>query len=317
MPSFPQPKFPYTVNVAKEIKALRAYQNSKLDLKIPASTSRNLRIATWNIANFGEQQRQPEHLKIIAEIISWFDLIAIQETKENYKQFEEVVRILKKPYTFIFSDEGGNKERLAFIYNADKVRLLQEVAELAIPPDAYKNIKLPGIEAKFSGFDRSPYMASFQVGKFKFTLLNVHLYFGDDSEAASIHRRCLEAFCVGRWAERRSKSECAYTRNVFAMGDFNLPKVDVSDKVYNALVAKGLQVPDHSTKIYSNINNDKMYDQIAFLPGLKNRIASTGVFPFDNVIFPDLYKSKTQEQFRGYLKYYISDHRPMWTELKV
>ena len=59
MPSFPLPSFPYKVNVAKEINALRKYRDSKPELKIADSHSKNLRIATWNIANFGEQLRQP------------------------------------------------------------------------------------------------------------------------------------------------------------------------------------------------------------------------------------------------------------------
>ena len=195
--------------------------------------------------------------------------------------------------------------------------VLEEIAELAVPPNDYKNIKLPGIATTFNGFDRTPYMVGFQAGNFRFTLLNVHLYFGHDSKAASINRRCLEAFCVARWAALRSKSKYAYTTNVLALGDFNLPKTDLTDKVFNALSAKGLQLPQHSTKVYSNINNDMAYDQIAFLPGLKSKIIQHGVFSYDNVIFSDLYNSKTKEQFKNYLKYYISDHRPMWLELDV
>ena len=87
--------------------------------------------------------------------------------------------------------------------------------------------------------------------------------------------------------------------------------------MYKALLAKGLMLPDHSSKIYSNINNDKSYDQIAFLPGLQNLITAHGIFPYDNVIFADLYKSQSATQFKGYLKYYISDHRPMWMELTI
>lgn len=317
MPSFPLPSFPYKVNVAKEINALRKYRDSKPELKIADSHSKNLRIATWNIANFGEQLRQPPHLKIIAEIISWFDLIAIQETKENCLHLQEVAKMAGKTYRLIFSDEGGNNERIAFIYKSDKVKVLEEVAELAISPNDYKNIKLKGIDGNFAGFDRSPYMVSFQVNKFAFSLLSVHLYFGDDSKKESIDRRCLEAYCIARWADSRSKSKYAYTTNVLAMGDFNLPKVDGKDKVYTALLARGLELPEHSSKIYSNLNNDKAYDQIAFLPGLKRRIISSGIFPFDNIVFADLFKTKTPEEFRSYVRYYMSDHRPMWMELEV
>jgi hypothetical protein len=60
-----------------------------------------------------------------------------------------------------------------------------------------------------------------------------------------------------------------------------------------------------------------MYDQIGFLPDAKTRIISQGVFPFDNAVFADIYQNKTKAEFKGYIKYFISDHRPMWMELNI
>ena len=93
--------------------------------------------------------------------------------------------------------------------------------------------------------------------------------------------------------------------------------VDEKDPVYKALVQKGLQLPDHTSKVYSNLNDDKAYDQIAFLPGMKSAILSHGVFPFDNALFAEVYKTKTPAEFRSFVKYFISDHRPMWMELTI
>jgi endonuclease/exonuclease/phosphatase family metal-dependent hydrolase len=317
MPSFPKPNFEHKVSLAKEIKALREYRDKVPGMYVPASHQDNFVFATWNIANLGEQDRQKEHLKIIAELISWYDLVAIQETKENSEHLQTLVAFLGKHYKFIFSDKGGNNERLTFIYNSNKVILREEVAELAIPPSELKHVKLPGVEERFEGFDRSPYMVSFKVKNFDFTLLNVHLYFGDESEAASMNRRCLEAFCVGRWADLRSKSKHAFSPNVFALGDFNLPKIDPKNPVYKALSSRGLQLPEHSSKIYSNISNDRHYDQIAFLPGMKSNIISHGIFPYDNAAFAEIYQNRSAAQFKSYLRYYISDHRPMWMELNI
>lgn len=317
MPSFPKPTFSHTVNLNKELNAIRTYMNSKPDLKIPKATSKTLRIATWNIANLGEQDRTDNHLKIIAEIISWFDIIAVQETKENYEHFKKIVGFAGTKYKFIFSDAAGNNERLAFIYDSNKVKVLEEVAEYAIPPSDYSDIKITGVTDTFKGFDRSPFLVSFDTGSYQFTLMTVHLYYGDDSDAKKIGRRCLEAYAVARWADLRSKSKYTYNniKDVFAMGDFNLPKVDKDDVVYKALVKRGLQLPDHTSLVYSNISNDQQYDQIAFLPGSKSRILSDGIFPFDNAVFADIYNNRTPGEFRGYIKYYISDHRPMWIEL--
>ncbi|MEP7264848.1 MAG: endonuclease/exonuclease/phosphatase family protein [Bacteroidota bacterium] len=319
MPSFPKPSFTHTVNLPKEIKAVRDYMKSDPALKIPAATSKTLRVATWNIANLGEQDREDAHLKIIAEIISWFDLIAVQETKENYEDFKKIVKFAGTKYKFIFSDAAGNNERLAFIYDSNKVKVLEEVAEYAIPPSDYGDIKITGVTATFNGFDRSPFLVSFAAGSFQFTLMTVHLYYGDDADPKKLGRRCLETYAVARWADLRSKSKYTYNniKDVFALGDFNLPKINKDDAVYKALVKRGLQLPDHTSLVYSNINNDQQYDQIAFLPGTKSRILSDGVFPFDNAVFADIFNSKTAVAFRGYIKYYISDHRPMWMELDI
>jgi len=319
MPSFPKPKFSHTVNLSKEIQALRNYMKSDAALKIPSATNKSLRIATWNIANLGEQDREDSHLKIIAEIVSWFDLIAVQETKENYEHFKKIVGFAGAKYKFIFSDAAGNNERLAFIYDSNKLKVLEEVAEYAIPPSDYGDIKITGVAARFNGFDRSPFLVSFSAGNFQFTLMTAHLYYGDDDDPKKLGRRCLEAYAIGRWADLRSKSKYTYNgiTDVFALGDFNLPKIDKDDIIYKALVNRGLQLPEHTSLVYSNINNDQQYDQIAFLPGTKSRILSHGIFPFDNAAFADIFNTKTAAAFRGYIKYYISDHRPMWIELDI
>ena len=76
----------------------------------------------------------------------------------------------------------------------------------------------------------------------------------------------------------------------------------------------------------SNLGNDKTYDQIAFAPtALKNRIVSHGVFDFDAVVFASKWKllartrtdAKTLKAFNPYLRRYLSDHRPIWVELRT
>lgn len=317
MPAFPKPKFSYAVNVTKEKNNLKTFRDTKPGRAIPAKKNDKLLLATWNIANLGLQDRNDEHYRLIAEVISWFDLISIQEVNDDLEGLRELQKHLPG-YNTIFTDEGGNNERMAYLYDSSKVSTTEKFGELSIPPSEYKNIKLPGVASKFEGFDRNPYLASFKANKLELILLNVHLYFGKESEKKSIERRCLEAFCVSRWADLRRKSKYCYTPNIIALGDFNLPKKEESDPVYKALKAKGLELPDHSTKIYSNISDDAAYDQIAFFPGLKNILTgNSGVFDFDGGIFPDLYASKTAAEFRAYLRYYMSDHRPMWMELDI
>jgi hypothetical protein len=47
-------------------------------------------------------------------------------------------------------------------------------------------------------------------------------------------RRCLEAYAVARWADLRRENPNAYAPNILALGDFNLPLREESDRVYQA-----------------------------------------------------------------------------------
>ena len=78
-------------------------------------------------------------------------------------------------------------------------------------------------------------------------------------------------------------------------------------------------VPLHSTRIYSNLSNDKEYDQIMFFPGHTKQdfTGNMGIFDFDGALFPDLWQTRTEKQFRSFLRYYISDHRILWAEFKI
>ena len=92
-------------------------------------------------------------------------------------------------------------------------------------PSDLKNVILPETTvAKFAGFDRNPYIVSFQARTMVFCLVNVHLYYGDDTAIEAIERRALEAFAVAQWCKRESKSHYALTPIIAALGDFNLPK---------------------------------------------------------------------------------------------
>ncbi len=229
MPAFPKPDFDYKVVVAKELKNLETYKNTKPGRLIPESKPTNLLLATWNIANLELQKREAAHYKIITKIISRFDIIAMQEINDNLEGFRALQKELPKKYKAVFTDASGNNERMAYLYNSEKISQLEKIGEIAVAAEDLENVNLPGIQSKFSGFSRSPFLATFRVKKFDFALVNVHLYFGDDTEKKSIERRTLETYCVARWADLRRKSKYAFTQNIIALGDFNLPKVEKGD----------------------------------------------------------------------------------------
>ena len=315
MPPFPKPTVAYDYDLTAQLKAIRDYAKQP-SRAIPAPAPDRLRIATWNVANLGVQERRDKDYRLIAEIMSWFDLVAVQEVNNNLGGIRSVHAHLPARYRLLYSDASGNDERLTYLYDASRVRLLEEIGEVAPAPSTYRYITLPGVGQTFSGFDRNPYLATFTCGSFTFSLVNVHLYFGSDSTIAK-NRRSLETYAVARWADIRRKSSGAFTHDVIPLGDFNLPKRQPGDPIYEALIKRGLQLPPHSTQIGSSIATDATYDQIAFFPGeTQDDFVQAGVFDFDGGVFGDLWSSH-QNDFLGYLRYYLSDHRPLWAVFRV
>ncbi len=321
MPTFKKPTFAYTYSVSAERKHLRDWRDTAPGRAIPEKKASRLLVATWNIANLGAQDRRPKDHALLAEIVSWFDIVAVQEVRDDLSGLRGILEHLPARWRMLVSDASGNDERLAFLYDGDKVEQLEKVGEIGIPVSELEDIRLPGVAQAFRGFDRNPYLASFRAGQFRFVLVNVHLFFGSDDDPADMNRRALEAYAVGRWADLRTRDKDAYARDIIALGDFNLPKVQSGQPVYAALRRRGLVVPQHSTEIGSNLAGDMHYDQIMFFPGQTEGefTGKLGVFDFDGAIFPSLWQQVGQDlvPFRNYLRYYVSDHRPMWAEFRA
>src|SRR5678815_5551068 len=67
----------------------------------------NLLLATWNIRELGNTKyggHTPESLYYIAEIISAFDLVAVQEVRDNVAPFRRVRSLLGPWWKFLVSD---------------------------------------------------------------------------------------------------------------------------------------------------------------------------------------------------------------------
>jgi hypothetical protein len=83
MVSFEKPKYTFPFKYKSEITSLL---NHKKHRGVPDKNSDKLLICTWNIANLGLHKRQTDHYRIIAEILSWFDIIAIQEVYDDLSE---------------------------------------------------------------------------------------------------------------------------------------------------------------------------------------------------------------------------------------
>ena len=310
-----KPDFPYELDFTAELEHIQDHQ---IHRKIPAATDTNLLIATWNLTNFGVQERENDHLEIMAEIIKPFDVVAIQEVADDLGHFETLVSTLGSDWDTIYTDIAGNQERLGYLFNRKRIVPTGLAAELAMRGYERRRITIQvgdvEEEQEFEGFNRNPFIVSFIAKQFEFTIVNVHLYW------TNFTLRMLEAKALTKWAKSRVNKQFPPHNDIILIGDFNMPRVEEGDEIYDLLREGGIEFPKYDTELIgSNLAGDKHYDQIAFFPSrteedFTDRI---GVFDFDKVLFPDLWDDEDREkqkQFYQYVRYYMADHRPLWAE---
>jgi hypothetical protein len=165
----------------------------------PKKTDKNLLIATWNIRDFdsnkfGYGYRLKESFYYLAQIISSFDLIAVQEVNKNLAGLNQLMYVLGDEWDYISTDvtEGhsGNGERMTFIYDTRRVSFKKIAGEIVLP----KTKEIQG-DVQFA---RSPFLVSFQAGWSKFSLCTVHIYYGADT-GAKLQRRKNEIEALAKY----------------------------------------------------------------------------------------------------------------------
>ncbi len=328
MPGFPKPKnFRYSIDVERERSALREHRAAR---QIPKRQDGHLLLATWNIANLGarEQVRDEKCYRLLAEVIGYFDLLVVQEVRDNVKAARYVLATLPKSWKLMFSESGGNDERFAFFWDSDVVELGQLVGKMIFEP---KELERAGGDG-FQGFSRTPYIGTFHRGKLRLEVVSVHSFFGKTKNPLDMARRLAETKAVGYWCETRSKDPDSYTPDIMAMGDFNTPSEDdlpLATKMLDDLRSRGLHTPRYEsaqgdqvleTQVGTAVRSENHYDHLLFFPeNTSADLERCGVFDFDKVIFSDLFenRNRTKKDFTSYVVWAISDHRPLWAQLKA
>ncbi len=320
--------------VAAKLSRLRRALRTQ---KIPRRTVNDtLLLATWNIREFGARKpkygrRIPESFYYIAEVVSGFDVVALQEVNEDLKDLQTVMRILGGDWEYIVTDvtEGrsGNSERMAFVYDTRKVSFQNIAGEIVLPETK--------LVAGTKQFSRTPFMVAFQAGWFKFKLCTVHIYYGMKS-GAKFERRLREISRIGKFMAKRAKEDDEY--NYVLLGDFNIVTPDCS--TMDALEGSGFKVPPE-VRHPTNINEDYFYDQIAFMARpaellLGDSRPNAEIFNYYKAVFKDdefdAYKDyikrtdksygrydaeKRKKYYRTWRTFQMSDHYPLWVELKI
>ena len=305
-------------HIQSELRDLRHNLNDVL----PQKAANNVLIATWNIRAFGNltnkweagkndsPQRDKQSLLCIVEIIKSFDIIAVQEVKDNIKCLRETMRLLGPDWSFLMTDvtKGGpgNGERLAFIFDARKIKLSGLACELVIPKEQLDNHIAP--DALERQFARTPYAVSFRAGNKTFVLLTLHILYGDDYED-----RVPELKAIAGWMYDWAKKLKDWNHSLITLGDFNID--DKDDVNYNAFVSRGLHIPGDYDNISRTIfTKVKYYDQIAWFkdsdlrPQITLDFRQGGVYNFKDHVLKNRNYTNSQISFR------ISDHMPLWAE---
>lgn len=311
----------------------------------PKNTESNLLLATWNIREFGTTKyggRSLESLYYIAEIIHRFDLVAVQEVRKDLQTFRKLISILGSNYDFIFTDvtegSGGNEERLCFIFDSRKVKFGGLSGELVLPPLETKDLETgQTIVRPSKQLARTPFMVGFRAGWTNFVLTTVHILYGENK--ADDPNRLLEIEELAKAIIKKADSRYEWSENFLLLGDFNI--FSREDSTMSAIVNAGFTVPaELQTLAGSNVQRNKFYDQIAFRvkPKRFETSGSAGIFDFYDFVYRledeqvyvdemgDAYHTKSDGQPRtdktAYYKTYwrtykMSDHLPMWVEIKI
>lgn len=295
-----------------------------LDKEVPhKSLDQTLLIASWNVREFGGDKyggREHEPLFYIAEIMSRFDLIALQEARNNLAALEQLMNILGGWWKFLVSDvtqgQQGNSERLAFIYDTRKLAFGGLAGKLVPPMTKLRKLLM----SKFA-FARVPYLVGFRAGWFKFTICTSHLYYGkaipDDKQRQKESEELVQLLI------NRMKQKDRWALNSILLGDFNV--FSTKDETFKVLEKNKFQIPEGLRGRYTNAKLDKPFDQMAFLApsiGHQVKVAKAGVFPFYNYVFRDqdretYAKGKSETDYHNWRTYKMSDHLPIWVELGV
>lgn len=319
---------------SRTIAALQRLR-SALRKGLPNRTANGtLLLATWNIREFDSGKygyRDVEAYYYIAEIISRFDLVAVQEVRDGLYSLRRLRRILGGDWDFIVTDvtlgSSGNAERMAYLFDRRKVTFTGLAAELVLPGG------LSGGDAPVQ-FARSPFVAGFRAEWAYLTLITVHIYYGEGVPADP--RRLAEITSLARTiaknapklsvAPQPDPGRAPELGNVLALGDFNI--FNRADVTMQALTAGGFVVPKPLQTIPgSNVDKNKHYDQIAYWERLTDMAPTgrAGVFDFFEHVYRIAdeadYEADRREHpgrsFGDWRSYRMSDHLPMWVEFDI
>ena len=250
-----------------------------------------LRLASWNIRILSDNSRDDTELHQITQTLIDYDFIAISEVRDE-KVLKRVQRILSESgaeYGYLISEPVGragspHKERYAFLYYKGRVSV---VTDGVLYPDAADGT---------DDFVRDPYWATFRAGRFDFSVIVVHVVWGDSVGARQAEVKALGS--VYRYVQEANGAE----DDVLLVGDFNRNPTDI--EAYSHIMA----IPSMTRLFHfpqkSHIRDSSLYDNIFFqTDSVTEYLGLSGIDKFDETDFGNDDRAANLA---------VSDHRPVW-----
>lgn len=310
---------------------LQALEES-LTARLPSKNEDNLLIATWNLRRFGgltrewmptgtsySPKRDLRALRSIIGVVSRFDVIAIQEVTGDLRALRDMMRFLGDRWAFVMTDvtrgAAGNSERLAFLFDMERVKMSGLACEVVVPPEWIDGSDPDA--AMNRQFARTPYAVSFQAGLETFILLTAHIDYGSKSSD-----RIPELKAVAGWMRDWAEDTGGFGQSLLVLGDFNIDRKD--DELWRAFTSTNLYVPDDLQAVPRSIfiepgadpRLDKYYDQIAWFNSRTGKAKTDliyrkgGFFDFVPFCYSETGITKAS------LSHRVSDHYPLWAEFE-
>ena len=302
----------------------------------------NLLVASWNIKELGHTtQRLPEAFFYMAEIVSRFDLVVVQEIKSSVKDLEILLRLLGDDWIYVINDitEGsaGNSERSAYLFNKTRVEFAGLAGEIVLWDDLTAGSPIKQLK-------RSPFITGFRAGWKTFALVNLHLHPGDDPEDLTFRREEVRLLLAA--LKHKIEAGRLWNENLIVAGDFNFYEgAEKDDDTIAMLAEAGFREVESLLGVDTNASQTEVYDRLFLSSNEYFRLGvaadgreNGGVFdPFGHVYRDgdeQVYKADMMEDYTGsgdlnvpskltsyykhpWRKNQLSDHFPIWCELII
>ncbi len=250
-----------------------------------------IRVASFNIQVFGTSKaKDPEVMKILADTVRRFDVVAIQELRTTdqgvMRQFVDLINAGGGVYQYVVGPRLGrsnSKEQYVFVFDTNRVE---------IDPASVITIEDPA-----DHLHREPLIARFQTKTaplqkpFSFILVNIHTDPDETKTELDALGHVYQAVQRNGWRED----------DVILLGDLN-----VSHKKLGLLG----KVPDITYTVHgepTNTRGTKSYDNIVFTrTPTSEYTGQSGILNLQSE-----YGLTTKQALK------VSDHFPVWAEFSI